>query len=47
MIPYYGDPDYFNDMGGQTRVTRRAISNIVCSQTEDIPSDDNLSSFVF
>ena len=43
----YWASDYYNDMSGQDRLSPRAISNMVNAQSEDIPSDFNLSSFVF
>lgn len=47
MSNEYGLPDGFNDMGGQNRNSARAISNLLCDQTGDMPSSVNLSAFVF
>ena len=43
----YGPPDFKYSFGGQGRMNPRAISNLVCFQTEDTPSKHNLSSFVY
>lgn len=47
MPPAYGAGDYLNDMGGEARLSPRAISNLVVSQLEDLPSPRGLSSMVF
>ena len=47
MLPQYGSQDHYNAMGGEYRVSAREISNILCSQNGDLPSEANLSSFVF
>ena len=47
MPPAYSISDYLNGMGGESRLSPRAISNLVISQTEDIPSARGLSSMVF
>ena len=43
----YGRPDFYNDMGGNCRVSARAVSNLVVSQSGDEPSPRGLSSLVF
>ena len=47
MLPQYGSQDHYNAMGGEYRVSPREISNVLCDQDGDVPSEDNLSSFVF
>ena len=47
MHPAYGAPDFFNDLAGSSRVSPRAISNLIVAQAEDLPSPRNLSSLVF
>lgn len=43
----YGEPDSWNDMGGQNRPSPRVISNNIVAQNNNIESSKNLSSFVF
>ena len=45
--PQYSFPDPFNDLAGKNRPSPRAISNRISAQEEDMPSQNNLSSFVF
>lgn len=43
----YGEPDIWNDMGGQDRPSPRTVSNNIVAQEESLESGQNLSSFVF
>ena len=47
MPSSYGAPDFYNEMGGNCRMSARAISNLVCDQSEDILSPRGLGSLVF
>jgi hypothetical protein len=47
MEAEYSMPDIYNDMAGVNRPSPRAISNIVISQNQDIPSPRGLSSLTF
>ena len=47
MPAAYAMTDYYNNMGGVGRLSPRAISNMVVSQTADTPSPRGLSSLVF
>lgn len=43
----YGPPDMLNDLAGATRKSARAISNLLNKQNSSMPSQNQLSSFVF
>ena len=47
MSSAYGAPDFINELGGNCRLSPRAISNLVVAQNGDIPSPRDLSSLVF
>ena len=47
MPATYGAADRFNAMGGEDRISARAISNLLIDQEGSNPSGDGLSSFVF
>ena len=47
MLAEYGSDDHFNSMAGEDRPSPRAISNLLCSEETEIPSERGLSSFVF
>lgn len=47
MASAYASTDPNNDMGGENRISARAISNRIVAQSDDTPSAQNLSAFVY
>lgn len=47
MYANYGAPDFYNEMGGNCRLSARAVSNLICAQSEDELSPRGLSALVF
>lgn len=43
----YGTSDPLNALGGEQRPSARAVSNLLCNQTESIPNELGLSSWVY